>query len=308
MSSKDKEKKRQRVSSSGAENMSEDQEQNGACIKMTVKEYQDLLGKLTVIEDQAKERDARILNLEARLDEAQAEVHDLKQKLSEIKVFATDTKESLEFTQGEQEDLVQRVTQCETEQSAQWNEITQQDIYSRRWNLIFYRIQESSDEDCPALLRSILTERLEIANEEVQCMSFCSVHRLGKPNRSKARPIIARFTCRADRDKVWKCRYRLKNSNISMSEDLTKQVQEIRKKVLVPAMKNIKKDNPLSRATVVGDKLVVNGKRYFHYEIPKSWLQPPPTQGTSAEGSSSQDATEVPSRASSPTNQDEQVL
>lgn len=308
MGSKDKEKKRQRVSSSGAENMSEDQEQNGACIKMTVKEYQDLLGKLTVIEDQAKERDARILNLEARLDEAQAEVHDLKQKLSEIKVFATETKESLEFTQGEQEDLVQRVTQCETEQSAQWNEITQQDIYSRRWNLIFYRIQESSDEDCPALLRSILIEKLEIANEEVQCMSFCSVHRLGKPNRSKARPIIARFTCRADRDKVWKCRYRLKNSNISMSEDLPKQVQEIRKNVLVPAMKNIKKDNPFSRATVVGDKLVVNGKRYFHYEIPKSWLQPPPTQGTSAEGSSSQDATEVPSRASPPTNQDEQVL
>ena len=90
-----------------------------------------------------------------------------------------------------------------------------------------------------------------------------------------------------------------------MSEDLPKQVQDIRKNVLVPTMKKFKKDNPFSKATVVGDKLVVNGKRYFHYEIPESWLQPPPTQGTIAEGSSIQDATEVSNQAPPPTNQDE---
>ena len=57
MGSKDKEKKRQRVSSSGAEIVNEDQD--GDFIKMTVKQYQDMLGKLTAIEDQAKARDAR---------------------------------------------------------------------------------------------------------------------------------------------------------------------------------------------------------------------------------------------------------
>ena len=200
MGSKDKEKKRQRVSSSGAEIVNEDQD--GDFIKMTVKEYQDMLGKLTAIEDQAKARDARILNLESRLDEAQAEIDSLKLKLNETEKAVTETKQSLEFTQGEQEDLVERVTPCESDQSTQWSEITQQSIYSRRWNIIFYRIQESPEENCTTKLQSILTERLGISDEVVQSMKFCGMHRLGKLNRNKTRPIIARFTCRADRDKV----------------------------------------------------------------------------------------------------------
>ena len=58
-------------------------------------------------------------------------------------------------------------------------------------------------------------------------MKLCGAHRLGKPNRNRARPLIARFTCRADRDRVWKARYRLKNSRISMGEDLPRHTQEI---------------------------------------------------------------------------------
>ena len=85
-----------RVSSSGAEIVNEDHD--GDFIKMTVKEYQDMLGKLTAIEDQAKARDARILNLESRLDEAQAEIDSLKPKLNETENAVTETKQSLEFT------------------------------------------------------------------------------------------------------------------------------------------------------------------------------------------------------------------
>ena len=103
-------------------------------------------------------------------------------------------------------------------------------------------------------------------------MKLCGAHRLGKPNRNRARPLIARFTCRADRDRVWKARYRLKNSRISMGEDLPKHIQEIRKNVLIPAMKKIKQETPSHKASVIGDKLVVNGKVYFHYDVPKKWL------------------------------------
>ena len=104
-------------------------------------------------------------------------------------------------------------------------------------------------------------------------MKLCRAHRLGKPNRNTALPIIARFTCRADRDRVWKARYRLKlNSRISIGEDLPKHIQEIRKNVLIPAMKKIKQETPSHKATVIGDKLVVNGKVYFHYDVPKKWL------------------------------------
>ena len=37
-------------------------------------------------------------------------------------------------------------------------------------------------------------------------------------------------------------------------------------------MKKIKRETPSDKATVVGDKLVVNGKVYFHYDVPKKWL------------------------------------
>ena len=103
-------------------------------------------------------------------------------------------------------------------------------------------------------------------------MKLCGAHRLGKRNRKRAGHIIARFTCRAERDRVWEARYRLKNSLIPLGEDLPKHIQEIRQNVLIPAMKKIKQETPSHKATVVGDKLVVNGKVYFHYDVPKKWL------------------------------------
>ncbi|CAH3134215.1 unnamed protein product, partial [Porites lobata] len=161
---------------------------------------------------------------------------------------------------------------CENEQSTCWDELTHLNIYSRRWNLIFYRVNESKDEDCFSLVRDVLTRNLNLPQDEVLNMKLCGAHRLGKPNRNRARPLIARFTCRADRDRVWKARYRLKNSRISMGEDLPKHIQEIRKNVLIPAMKKIKQETPRHKASVIGDKLVVNGKVYFHYDVPKKWL------------------------------------
>lgn len=41
-------------------------------------------------------------------------------------------------------------------------------------------------------------------------------------------------------------------------------------------MKNFKKKQPRTNASVIGHRLIVNGKRYFHY-IPKDWL---PTTST----------------------------
>ena len=136
-------------------------------------------------------------------------------------------------------------------------------IHSRRSNLIFYRVNESKDKDCFSLVRDVLTRNLNLPQDEASNMKLCGAHCLGKPNRNRAWPLIARFTCRADRDCIWKARYRLKNSRISMGEDLPRQIQEIRKNVLIPAMKKIKQETPSHKATVVGDKLVVNGKFIF---------------------------------------------
>jgi len=58
---------------------------------------------------------------------------------------------------------------------------------------------------------------------------------------------------------------------VNISEDLPKRVQDLRKNVLAPAMKKAKSD-PRNKAHVSGDKLVINGKAYFHYNTPARWL------------------------------------
>ena len=54
-----------------------------------------------------------------------------------------------------------------------------------------------------------------------------------------------------------------------MGEDLPKHIQEIRKNVVIPSMKKIKQETPSHKATVEGNKLVVNGNVY---DVPKKWL------------------------------------
>ena len=81
-----------------------------------------------------------------------------------------------------------------------------------------------------------------------------------------------RFTCRSNRDLVWKNRFHLKDSPVVIGEDFPKHIQDIRKKVLVPALQKIKKENPRAEASVIGNRLIVNGKKYFHYDVPKKWL------------------------------------
>ena len=80
--------------------------------------------------------------------------------------------------------------------------------------------------------------KLEMVLSEVESFTFCGVHRLGKRSRGRPRPLIARFMCRSDRDKVWKLR--LKGTQVNIREDLPKRVQDLTKNVLVPVMKKAK--------------------------------------------------------------------
>ena len=57
-----------------------------------------------------------------------------------------------------------------------------------------------------------------------------------------------------------------------MGEHLPKHIQEIRKNLLIPAMKRIKQETPSHKDAVVRDELVVNEKVYFRYGVLKKWL------------------------------------
>ena len=84
--------------------------------------------------------------------------------------------------------------------------------YSRRENLRFMNIPERKDENCFDVIYDIIENELRIDPENIL---FRAVHRIGKPREAdyaKPRPIIARFLCREDRDKVYRIKNRLKKS------------------------------------------------------------------------------------------------
>ena len=160
-----------------------------------------------------------ILRLEARFYSAETSINEGKTECSNVA-------ESLNFAQKEQGDFKERMSLMS--EPAQGDEISKQSVYSRRWNLIFYRIPEFSGKDCVWLVQNVLTENLELEEAELRSMRFCGVHRIGQHRRSKFCPIIVRFTRRADRDEVWKCHYALKNVSVRVGEDLPKAIQDIR--------------------------------------------------------------------------------
>ena len=61
-----------------------------------------------------------------------------------------------------------------------------------------------------------------------------------------------------------------KGSNIRIAEDLPFHIREIRKNFLVPALKKAKQVANV-KASIVGDKFVVNGHRYTFNDIPMQW-------------------------------------
>jgi len=57
-----------------------------------------------------------------------------------------------------------------------------------------------------------------------------------------------------------------------MAKDLPQNVREIRRKVLVPALKKARKREG-TKATIIGDRFLVNGKSFSFDKIPKNWQE-----------------------------------
>ena len=84
-----------------------------------------------------------------------------------------------------------------------------QELYNRRWNLLFFGENEEHNENCKEKVKKIISEKLQIRN--VDSMKFCGVHRVGQKRfaQRRNRPIICRLTCRKDREHVYKAKAKL---------------------------------------------------------------------------------------------------
>ena len=141
--------------------------------------------------------------------------------------------------------------------------------YKRRENL---RFEEKEYEDCKAVVYNIL--ELGVDNTKIR---FHAVHRVGKKIHGRRRPIIARFVCWEDRDKVWSVRGKLKecmtHADAYITQNYARAIQEERK-VLIKAMMKACEEHGLNDAKVKGRFLFINNERYDSKSIPEYLKQP----------------------------------
>ena len=144
------------------------------------------------------------------------------------------------------------------------------EAYSHRENLKFDGIPESFEtsaqqsapaEDTRKVLVNFIEDALGI--EDAKGIEFQRVHRMGKPRTGSgngSRTVIARFLRYSDRERVFKCGRKLKDTNFKMFEDIPKELHELRK-MQMDKLKKARKDGKRAYfSKFEPDKLFIDGK------------------------------------------------
>ena len=186
---------------------------------------------------------------------------------------ASELEESIQFNEDDISDLKKESKESKFEINDLRKQLLYLETYSRRENVKFFGIDEevlasevdSPTEDTRDLVFKFLENNLCIANPHGG-IEFQRVHRLGKPNNSsdKPRPIIARFLRYSDKEMVMdQARKELKSQEdkqLSVSDDIPKELYEIRKSQMKKFKGARGKGCTIYFSKAQPDKLFVNGK------------------------------------------------
>ena len=142
--------------------------------------------------------------------------------------------------------------------------------YSRRNNLVIRGIAEldGGESTCEELAKKFFIDNMKLDKERVDKMRFVRCHRMGRvtptpTNRlSSSRPIIVRFCEFSDRQCVWDARTNLSNTQHSINENFSQDVEYNRRK-LYPIYKLAKKSEAYqNKVSLRGDVLIVNSREF----------------------------------------------
>lgn len=115
-------------------------------------------------------------------------------------------------------------------------------------------------ENCEAKVHQFLSKVLNIQDPESK-VHIDRAHRVGPYSAAKTRPIVAKFSDTASKLVVKDAlkTVNLRNSPYNATEQYPPEVQQ-RRRELIPVMIQARKDG--KRATLVRDKLIINGREY----------------------------------------------
>lgn len=124
-----------------------------------------------------------------------------------------------------------------------------------KYNLIFSGIYDNDHENTEEVLRDFMAGNLDIDHQ----VEFTSVHRFGKKNKKRARPIVAKFIYQCDLDQVLKSAKKLKGKPFQINQQFPEEIEQARKS-LYPIMKEHRQKG--DHVKLVRDILYINGQLY----------------------------------------------
>ena len=130
---------------------------------------------------------------------------------------------------------------------------------SRRNNLVIHGFLERRNEDCASRVIGFLQDALNLESADSTWIE--RAHRLGRYDRTRAaRPIIVAFSCYRHIESIMANVNRLRGTDFSVNRDLPAEITRARK-ILWPKLKQIRQDNPLSKAMIVFPaKIILDGR------------------------------------------------
>lgn len=138
------------------------------------------------------------------------------------------------------------------------NKVDDLEQYTRRNNIRIFGLPESKAECIEDSVENLFRDKLNV-NIPVCDIDRC--HRLGKPNNNSARPVIVKFISYRVRQKVFQEKKKLKDSGITIREDLTKP----RLSLLKEAVEKYSYKNVWTMDGRITVHVTSRGKNYKYY-------------------------------------------
>ena len=211
------------------------------------------LGQLHSIQSTLQNVTVQVNDVSTRLKSVETKVCDLERS----RTFDSKTLDDIKGKQREMDKMLKTLQKSEEEQKKRIIDLQSRQM---RDNLIFYNIEDERDESsdtCYGKLVNVLQNELKV--ERARMLRFDRVHRLGRYEVSKTRPIIAKFCFFQERETVRKSAKNLEGTQYSVGQQFPKEIQAKRKELL-PTMKRLKNEGQNAYLSV--DKLYVDGKLY----------------------------------------------
>lgn len=129
---------------------------------------------------------------------------------------------------------------------------------SRRSNLLVYGVPEEAEENADTLEKAV-NQKIVKEILKVEPVDIERIHRIGKPDGKKVRPVILKLLDFRDKNLILKNCHKLKGTNFSIGEDFSARVRDIRKKLWIVGRPRKESGDKVS---LLYDKPGVNGDLY----------------------------------------------